>query len=156
MIQLDHPYVRRPVRFLELWEWQGWRIKVYGIAARAPYPSEELVEVAREIAKERLPQPAISDRHYGVGYLVVHEGADGDYVLVDWWSDQDILQHHLYGAPKGHAGKLQYHWPQGAGYCVFELAVSWFEREAWVETVLSRPQAPDLEAYLLRRLNADV
>ena len=156
MIQLDHPYTRRPVRFLELWEWQGWRIKIYGISALAEYPSEELVQAAREIARQRLPQPAISDRHYGVGYLIVHEGVDGDYVLVDWWFDQDIVQHHSYGALKGHAGKLQYHWPPGAGFCVWELAVCWFEREAWVETVLSNPQNPDLEAYLLRRLNADV
>src|SRR5205807_2733660 len=48
-----------------------------------------------------------------------------------WWSDQNILQHHLYGAPR-------------ISYCVWELAVRWLEREAWVETLLDKPEAPDL------------
>lgn len=156
MLQLKQGYTTRPVRFLALWEWHGWRMKVYGISARAEYPPEALVQAAKEIARQRLPQPAVSDRHYGVGYVIIHDGEGGDYVFVDWWSDKDIVQHHLYGAPKGHAGKLEYHWPPGAGFCVWELAVCWFEREAWVETVLSKPQAPDLEAYLARTLNADV
>jgi hypothetical protein len=156
MLRLEHPYTTRPVRFLEWWEWHGWRIKVYGISARAEHPPEALVQTAREIAREKLPQPAVSESHYGVGYLIVHEGESGDYVLVDWWSNQDIVQHHLYGAPKGHEGKLDYHWPPGAGFCVWELAVCWFEREAWVETVLKHPENPDLEQYLRRTYNADV
>lgn len=156
MLQLTQAYTTRPVRFLELREWQGWRIKVYGIAAQAEYPSEALVQAAKEVARQRLPQPAISEKRYGVGYLIAHEGADGDYALVDWWTDQDIVQHHLYGAPKGHSGMLTYHWPPGAGFCFWELAVRWFEREAWVETVLKHPNAPDLELYLTRRLHADV
>ena len=104
MLQLTQAYTTRPVRFLELWEWRGWRIKVYGIAAQAEYPPEALVQAAKEVARQRLPQPALSEKRYGVGYLIVHEGADGDYALVDWWTDQDIVQHHLYGAPKGHSG----------------------------------------------------
>jgi hypothetical protein len=156
MIQLDHPYQTRAARFLELWEWQGWRIKVYGLATQSEYPAEALVQAAKEIAQQRLPQPAISDHHYGLAYMIVHEGETGDYVIVDWWFDQDIVQHHLYGAPKGHNGALQYHWPPGAGFCVWELAICWFERQAWVETILSKPEAPDIEAYLMKRLNADV
>jgi hypothetical protein len=156
MLRLDHTYTTRPVRFLELWEWQGWRMKVYGISAHGQYPPEALVQAAKEIARQRLPQPAVSDKHYGVGYLVIHDGEHGDYVLVDWWSDQDIVQHHLYGALKGHAGKLEYHWPPGAGFCVWEIAVCWFEREAWVEMVLNNPQGPDLERYLARKLDTDV
>lgn len=96
------------------------------------------------------------DHHYGLAYLIVHEGETGDYVIIDWWSDQDIVQHHLYGTPKGHNGALQYRWPPGAGFCVWELAICWFERQAWVETILNKPERPDIEAYLLRRLNEDV
>jgi hypothetical protein len=156
VLHLDHSYRTRPVRFLELWQWRGWRMKVYGISARAETPPEALVWEAKEIARGRLPQPAVTDDRYGVGYLIVHDGENGDYVLVDWWSNQDIVQHHPYGAPKGRPGTLEYHWPPGAGFCVWELAVCWFEREAWVETVLKKPQTPDLEAYLVRELHADI
>lgn len=73
---------------------------------------------------------------------------------MDWWSDQDILHHHPYGRPEGHAGEFEDN--AGAEMDVRELAVHCFEREAWMETVLVNPQGPDLKAYLTRRLNADV
>ncbi|WP_172632414.1 hypothetical protein [Dictyobacter arantiisoli] len=38
--------------------------------------------------------------------------------------------HHVYGASKGHGGNLHYHWLPGAEFCVWELAVCWFERNA--------------------------
>jgi hypothetical protein len=101
MLRFDQPYTPRPVRLLELWEWQGWRVKVYGISAQGEHPSEVLVQAAKRGAQQRLPQPAFSVKHYGVAYMIIYDGSRGDYVSVDWWSDQDILQHHLYGAPKG-------------------------------------------------------
>jgi hypothetical protein len=41
MIDLQEPYDPRPIRFLELWETGGWRMKVYGVAYRSGRPSEE-------------------------------------------------------------------------------------------------------------------
>ena len=40
--------------------------------------------------------------------------------------------------------------------CVWDLAVIGFEREAWLEAVLSNPRGPDVEAYLARRLSGEV
>src|SRR5438045_1282365 len=34
---------------------------------------------------------------------------------------------------------------QGASYGVWDSAVCWLEGEAWVETVLNKPEAPDFE-----------
>ncbi|QBD77011.1 isochorismatase [Ktedonosporobacter rubrisoli] len=156
MLQNEQAYKPRPARFLELWEWQGWRVKIYGLAAQAEYPSAALVQAAKKIAERQLPLPAVAEDRYGIAFMIVHEGTEGDYVLVDWWTAGGIVQHHLYGAMKGHNGQLEYHWPAGAGFCIWELAVCWFEREAWVEAVLSKPQEPDLAAYFMKRLNADV
>lgn len=50
---------------------------------------------------------------------------------------------------------LKYMTPTGLIACVWDLRVMWFEREAWVETVLANPAGPDIEQYLLRRLNED-
>jgi hypothetical protein len=155
-IEVSEPYCPRSIGFLELWEVRGWRVKIYGIAKAGETPAPALVEAAKRIAAERLPEKALGPQHYGVAFIIIHEGANGDYVLVDWWSDQDIVQHHLYGAPKGHGGELEYGWPEGAGFCVWELAVCCFEREAWLDCVLKRPGDPDLEAYLSRRMNKDV
>ena len=154
-VQVTHePYTRRPVRFLELWEWQGWRMKVYGISAFSEFPPRHRIDEVKNIAKQRLPQPAITDTHYGVGYIIVHEGLIGDFGFVNWWWSQDIVQHHIYGAKKGEP--LAYRYPEGAGFCVWELAVCWFEREAWVREVLMKPQPTDFAGYLAARMHADV
>jgi hypothetical protein len=152
----DPAYQPRSARFLELWEWQGWRVKVNGLAAHADSPSVELVQAAKRIAEQRLPLPAVADDRYGAAYLVVHEGRDADFVLVDWWTSGGVVQHHVYGALKGPDGQLQYNWPPGAGFCVWELAVCWFERQAWVEAILSQPAHPDFEAYFQRRIHTYV
>ncbi len=144
------PYQTRSVRFLEIWDWMGWRIKVYGLNN----PSPALIEATKIKARERLPIPAVNGERYGVGYMIVHAGAVGDYGFINWWCLEDIVQHHMYGARKGQP--LQYRYPEGAGYCVWELAVCWFERQAWVETVLKEAKATDFSAYLERRMNEDV
>jgi hypothetical protein len=146
----QHPYRTRNVEFLELWEWFGWRIKVYGIN----HPSQALIDATKVKARERLPLPAVTSDRYGIGYIIVHQGAVGNYGFVNWWTGQDIVQHHLYGAPKGQA--LRYQYPEGAGYCVWELAVCWFERQAWVQTVLATGEPTDFKAYLECRMKADV
>ncbi len=154
-VRFSAPYKTRPIRFLELWEWNGWRLKVYGISAVSERPTADLITTAKGLAKLRLPKPAQGRKRYGLGYLIVHEGENADYVFVDWWFDGDIVQHHLYGARKGHGGKLRYRWPRGAGFCVSELAVCWHEREAWIKHVLANPDEPDVDRYLADRMNGE-
>jgi hypothetical protein len=36
MFKLVEPYQKRPIRFLELWEQDGWRLKVYSLACQMP------------------------------------------------------------------------------------------------------------------------
>ncbi len=42
-----------------------------------------------------------------------------------------------------------------ASICVWDLQVMAFERDAYVETVLSAPADPDVEAYLARHLDLE-
>jgi hypothetical protein len=142
------PYQRRRVCFLEIWEWFGWRIKIYGITTHGGLPTQQLLEATKARACDRLPLPAVTGEHYGVGYMIVHEGAVGDYGLINWWCMQDIVQQHIYGAAKGKP--LEYGF---VGSCVWELAVCWFERQAWVETVLKHGTPTDFAAYFARRMN---
>jgi hypothetical protein len=51
---------------------------------------------------------------------------------------------------------LRYRYPEGAGCCVWELAVLWFERQAWVDTVLRHPGRGDFSRYLAARLEGEV
>lgn len=92
-VPLDAPYQPCPARFLELWEWQGWRGKVNGLSTQGEQPSRALIAAAKRIALQRLPLPARTDDHSGVDYLVIHDGdglrfrLDG---LVDRWRHRPV------------------------------------------------------------------
>jgi hypothetical protein len=155
-MRLQEPYQTRPLRFLELWTPGDWRLKLYGIAYRGETPRPALVEAARRVARDVLPQPAITDDRYGVGFVGVHDGRGANFVFVDWWAAENELHHHVFISPGDRPDALA---PQTASdpiACVWDLAVLTFERTAWLETVLTNPAGPDLAAYLDRRCNQDV
>lgn len=156
MIMLQEPYQMRPIRFLEWWTEAGWRLKVYGIAYRRDLPRPELVEAAKAVARPLLPQPAVGEGRYGVGFLGVHDGRGANFVFLDWWGNENELTHHVWVSPADQPAALDDVTPTGLTACVWDLAVLWFERQAWVEAVLARPDGPDLDAYLACCLNADV
>jgi hypothetical protein len=155
MIELREPYERRPIRFLEEWRCEGWRLKVYGIAYRREGPRAELIEAAKRLAREKLPRPADGEGRYGVGFLGVHDGRGADFVFVSWWADENELHHHVWAGPSGEPQGLKYMDETGPVACVWDLRVVGFERDAWVAEVLANRAGPDVEGYMKRRLNED-
>lgn len=148
-------YDPRPIRSVELVAEDGWRLKVYGIAAANRSPNSNLVSAAKHVALEHLPGPAIDDDRYGVGFLIVHEGQDANFVLLDWWVGENMLHQDVFTPSFEEPARLT-HLPAGPTACVWELFVLSFERQAWISTVLANPEGPDLDAYLDQRLNATV
>jgi prepilin-type processing-associated H-X9-DG protein len=156
MFKLIEPYKPRPIRFIELWRESGWRLKVYGISYNRELPRGELIEAAKHVARERLPQPAMTTNRYGAGFLGIHDGRGANFVFVDWWADENELHHHIYISPPERPQQLQYASTADAQACVWDLCVMSFERQAWLETVLLNPAGVDLETYFMRRLNDDI
>ena len=155
IINLRQPYEQRSVRFLETWQIDDWVLKVYGIAYRGDVPREQTVAAARPIAADALPRPARSDERYGVGFVIVHEGQDACWLLIDWWGFESVLHHRLFMSELDGEAKFVAA-PPFMTACVWELPVLTFERDAWVETVLSRPDDPDVAGYLRLKLNGRV
>lgn len=159
MIKLRGPYKKRPVRFLHLAEYRGWRIKVYGIryevGGSEVEPDPQIVKMAQEAMLAHLPQPAVNDTRYGIGFLIIHQGQDRNWLLLDWWYDQEILKQYLFSSPLHEPAAIT---PAEHDLlaCTWELAVHGFERQAWIETVLNNDHGPDIDAYLSRRLNANI
>lgn len=153
-MQLQEPYKTRPIRFIELWQEANWKLKVYGIAYQHPLPRKELIEAAKKVARPHLI-PANGIKHYGVGFLGVHDGRGENFVFLDYWADENELHHHVYVSPTDKPELLEYVTPTGLIACIWDLRVIWFEREAWVKTVLANPSGPDLERYLAYHLNED-
>lgn len=156
--QLSSPYKTRPIRHLETWEHDGWRVKVYGISAATDRPAQGLVDAIKAVAAQALPRPAIADSRYGVGFLYAHQGRDGGgFASVNWWGNENELFHHQYEAsPNAVADLRPVDETGGSAGCVWDLAVIEHERQAWIECVLANDRGPDLDAYLDRTLDADV
>jgi hypothetical protein len=153
-MRLSEPYTARPIRPLGIFEHEAWRLKLYGIAYWGDRPPHALVDAAGACARRVLP--ALSAGRYGCGFLGVHAGRGHDFVFVDWWEDENELHHHVFIAPNGEPEKLEEATASGVCACVWDLAVICFERQAWVENVLTNPEGPDLEGYMRRRLDTVV
>lgn len=156
-------YHPRPISFLKLHEAAGWRLKFYGISARGERPRPELVKTAELLMPSVMPQPAVNvggddpydiDR-YGVGFVIVHDAADYAFVLYDWWAGQNEIHQRVFSALPTRLGAMRPH-PTPAIGCVWELAVTDFERRAWLRHVLIDGEGPDVEAYLAERFEGEV
>ena len=95
------PYQTRPIRFLELYEAEGWRLKLYGICSDAPLPRPGLIATMKRLALNRLPYPADGGDRYGVGFAGVHQGRGATYVFADWWAEENEIRHFNFHAPPG-------------------------------------------------------
>ncbi|MEM7344020.1 MAG: isochorismatase [Chloroflexota bacterium] len=159
MTQLNAPYKTRPIRFLEVANYNGWRIKVYGIRFQEngdeTQPEPEIVTLAKEAMLKELPLPALTEDRYGIGFLVIHQGQDRNWLLLDWWFDREIIKQKLFSSPLDVPQQITPAEPDLLA-CTWELAVHCFERQAWIETVLNNPNGPDIEAYFGKRFNGDV
>jgi hypothetical protein len=156
MPELLEPYAKRPIRFLELHEQDGWRLKVYSLAYQMPWARPDVIKIARSVLWEHLQTAARGKPHYRVGYMGVNDGRGAIFAFVDFWADENELHHHVFVAPKAEVGKLAYVTPSGLTACVWDLALMAYERQAWVDAVLDNPRGPEIELYLSMRMEADV
>ncbi|SDI82664.1 hypothetical protein SAMN04487954_101407 [Billgrantia gudaonensis] len=77
---------------------------------------------------------------YGVVVMIVHEAREGCYVLLDWWTGENMLQHHVYFSRDPNDPEFSDVTQTGIVACVWELKVLSFEREAWIDCVLAREE----------------
>jgi hypothetical protein len=124
---------------------RGWTVKPYAISALRPAPPREVLDFARLAVERSLP-----DAHrdaLSFAYSVVHEDADGCYVVVGWWSRNRVILHSRTWLADWGALTDPRPAPAHATACIWELVAMAHERHAWVEHVV-RPAEPDLDAYL--------
>ncbi len=148
-------YEPRPIRLHEVWETNGWRMKVYGIAYGRAAPDARLVDAVKGAAEESLPAPAVASDRYGVGFICAHQGRTVSVAFVDWWENEDELHHKMFVADGADLTTLRPARDDELTACSWDLAVIGFERDAWVRHMLQADE-PDVDAYLREQLNEDI
>lgn len=149
------PYIPRRTRFIELFELVGWKVKLYGITLDPSTDTSRAVSALKSVVESCLPQPAHTSARYGAAFAIFHTARDANYFLVDWWTEENVLQHRLYRAPLDEPHAHEDFAPSGAVACVWELRVIEYERDAWVKHVLSHGENPDLASYFAARCSFD-
>jgi len=148
------PYVVRPIKFLDQVNSKGWRIKVYGLSAKSnPLTKEAVAEGVKNVLPH-LPQPALTEQRYGVGFMIIHHGTMRNWYLLDWWEKEDIIHHKLFSSPLDQPGSISAEPDKSLIACVHELRVMTFESEAWIKTVLCEEDERSFDRYLNFRLNS--
>lgn len=151
-----YAYAPRPIRFLGIRAVAEWRVKAYAIAARVERPADAALDAAWRLAAEGLPRPALASGRHGVGFLTVHAGVQGLWVLLNWWAHGDALKHRHYFAPEGDPAALRCTDTEDFGPDMWDLTVQGYEKSAWMRHVLDNPDGPDLDAYLADGLSARI
>ena len=152
---LKETYQKRSIKHLELWEDNGWRIKLYGITHESRQSEPELIAAAKAAAKEHLPQPAVNPHRYGLGFIGIHQGRSYDFVFICYWNYDTELKHISLMRASSSSTLLEPVGEQELSNDVWDLRVLAFERDAWVKHVLSADTA-DADAYLAEQLNETV
>ncbi len=148
-------YKPRDIRFLEIAELGGWRIKLYGITQKGDRIHPNLMESAKRIVEKKLPRPAVGGGRYGIAVLMVHQGREGGFVILDSWVGENMLEHHAYYLAKPDFQEYRELRRDEPAFCVWEMEVIDFERRAWTKRVLANSQGPDLQAYLSACYNGE-
>lgn len=153
-MSIEFTYVKREIKFLRLWKCKNWTFKIYGITHPArlmPKDNSLLIKAGLELTQQ-LINKVDRNEHYGAGFLIIHQGLSANFLLVDWWTDENVLHHDLYisklDAPLDFVNINLSGWMA----CVWEMRVQSFESNAWVSHVLD-VSSPDFDAYFRQQLN---
>lgn len=154
MRSVSEPYRNRTIRPLGIRKVHGWRLKAYEVLyGRAPL-HQAVYEDGLAVAARELPQPPSSLGRSGVGFVIFHQGRGVRFLILNWWDRENELFNRV--MIRGMVeDDIWVRAREGEVACVWDLQIVWFEREAWVDTVLRRPEAPDVDAYLTRVLRVE-
>ena len=134
------PYEKRSYASLGLWSEDAWALKVYGIDHRAERFRESAVDpaivaAARAKVRAHLPEVEREGDHHHTGFVILHRGIGGTWLLLHWWVQESICAEALWKAPDESPTEFEAG-PGSFMACVWELVVIDFERRAWVDAML--------------------
>lgn len=144
-------YMSRAIKFKGVKAVNDWKIKVYSIIYDENSFSEALENESIHLLHRVLTD--INSDTYGLGFLIVHHGKDSNFVLFDWWCNENELQHLVYYSSKINPGILKKQSIGASIACVWDLQVINHERNAWVKHMMRKN--PDRAGYLKSYINGD-
>lgn len=147
-IILTEPYRDRAIESSGIWEHEEWKFKVYRITHPSNEPAtSEIMETAKSIALGIVTKNAPSFDHHHCGYIIVHKGMDSNLVAINFWAEANMIVRFVFVSSLDDPGNFKDVTSLGYSACVWDELVIDFERNAWVNYILKRPEDPDWGNY---------
>jgi len=135
----------RRVYPLEVWRPETRVLKIYSVELEGRKISKEDVVSAKKLSEGIIASWEREDENtHGLGFIALHMARDYDYLLVQMWTDNNIMRLITLYSPCG--GSFRETAIISAG-CVWELAVICHERSAWLRHMLRADSRPDPAAW---------
>jgi len=147
------PYLRRQIESYGVRDISGQKFKLYSILYGGEPMRWESFGHGIDQATKLIPPPDQKAGRPGLGFIIAHQGATADYLIVCWWANQNELPMLLFVRD----GDKWRRSAEDESVCVWDLEVIWFERNAYIETVLAADGHNAADAYLsiTARVDAD-
>jgi hypothetical protein len=147
-------YRPRLVELNQLAKVGSWDVKIYTITNRATFESKRVLENAiLNLPKWLARSRDLELSTYDQAFLIVHEGRDGVWTLINWWIGGEMLQSKTHFTNFDKPDEFNEVPKDGFMACVWELAVISFERAMWIDCVLKNSANPNLTGYSQKHLN---
>ncbi len=143
------PYETRNIQFHGIVETEGWKTKTYKLTKKGSFESVDSLAASLTNLNSWLRQ---SDNYefdiYNIACLIVHECDEGVFSILNWWTGENMLQNFVYYSANSNPSQFELMSEGGLTCCVWEMAIIWHERNAWIEHVLKKADCPQFDKYL--------
>ncbi len=141
------PYKRRRTEFIGITESNDWMLKVYTISTNDKFSSKNAVLNSHQNLKKWLKKAELNEfTKEKLGCLIIHETDKKIFAVLNWWVDENILQNHVFISDNCANLVFKDYSNQGIQFCVWEMAIIWFERNNWIENMMT--DNPNKKKYL--------
>ncbi len=140
----------RYINFKEVVSLGEWRIKTYTISKNETFNAHAAYSNAVGNLPDWLTQMnSFAPGHENMAFLVVHEGTEGVFSLINTWVGDNMLQTHIFLSMHDDPETFTKISGDGISACVWELEVIYHEQKAWIEHILKKSGSPDdYQSYL--------
>lgn len=152
---ITHPFKPRLISFIEVFNCNDWKIKLYTITYDSAAVSTETINTVKShLDKWLLKSQDYNLPTYKIATLIIHKWKGGHFVIIKWWIGENMMQILVFLATNKEPSNFKLYSDKGIVTCVWELEILWFERNAWVEEVLRKQiTESNIQNYLQINLN---
>ncbi len=142
-------YRDRSIDFIETLTIRGVTIKLYTISFHEVFTASRTLVAARKALPDWLKLMEDSDlMTHKNAFVIVHEANEGVIILFNWWTGENMIETKLFFASEDQPDKIESSlFKSKQLVCIWELEVFYHERKAWIRHILSKPMAPNYQAY---------